>query len=361
MLEAGCKSKDWVYKNGYPVRYQWIADGELLEKGICIRNSYQKYFAPETGQTEIYSTIEYQKVRKVDAKEQIVSIDLSLTLKWKDPNILSDNAPEIIENGGIALRQGATEKIWTPDLFIWNSTALKPKDEWAKLKKAKVYRINAFNDDQSQRPTTVVMMKYEIKTKIYCDFHFKLYPMDEQNCSIKIGSGSEEGIFSLNDVNDTYHSLTRYTAVGLKMEIEFFGTQNSIPNRPIGFHITMTRLRQPFVMKYYIPSAAMVLVSEIGFVIPLTAIPGRVALLVTQFLTLVNLFIHQMVNNNCMLFIYNYSLHHELLMPDQCNNTSIFSVRKPFIIRYDYPGHLHFGVFGFCGSCDGGICVHSFA
>ena len=297
MLEAGCKSKYWVYKNGYPERYQWIADGELLEKGICIGSSYQKYFAPEIGDTIIYSIIEYQKVRKVDAKGQIVSIDMLLTLKWRDPNILSDNAPKSIEYGGISLRQGATEKIWKPDLYIWNSTTLKLKEEWAKLKRAKVYRTNEFNDEQSQRSTTVVMMKYEIKTMVYCEFHFKLYPMDEQNCSIKIGSGSEEGIFSLNDVNDTYHSLTRYTAVGLNMEIAFFGKQNSLGNRPIGFDITMTRLLQPFVMKYYIPSAAMVLVSEIGFAIPLTAIPGRVALLVTQFLTLVNLFIHQMVNH----------------------------------------------------------------
>ena len=38
----------------------------------------------------------------------------------------------------------------------------------------------------------------------------------------------------------------------------------------------------------------IVLVAEIGFIIPASAIPGRVALLVTQFLTLINLFIHQM-------------------------------------------------------------------
>ena len=34
----------------------------------------------------------------------------------------------------------------------------------------------------------------------------------------------------------------------------------------------------------------------IGFIIPVTVIPGRVSLLVTQFLTLINLFIHQMVS-----------------------------------------------------------------
>ena len=41
---------------------------------------------------------------------------------------------------------------------------------------------------------------------------------------------------------------------------------------------------------------AIVVVSIMGFIIPASAIPGRVALLVTQFLTLINLFIYQMVS-----------------------------------------------------------------
>ena len=41
---------------------------------------------------------------------------------------------------------------------------------------------------------------------------------------------------------------------------------------------------------------AIVVVSFISFLVPLTAIPGRIALVVTQFLTLTNMFIHQMVS-----------------------------------------------------------------
>ena len=66
-------------------------------------------------------------------------------------------------------------------------------------------------------------------------------------------------------------------------------------NNRVGMEITMQRLTTSFFLKYYIPCVAIVLVSEIGFIIPLTAIPGRVALLVTQFLTLTNIFINSMV------------------------------------------------------------------
>ena len=63
----------------------------------------------------------------------------------------------------------------------------------------------------------------------------------------------------------------------------------------IGIKITMNHAITPFFVKYYLPCIAIVLVSMIGFAIPLNAIPGRVALLVTQFLTLTNLFIYEMV------------------------------------------------------------------
>ena len=91
VIEAGCKKKKWLHEDGQPGRYEWIANGELLEKGVCIDKSYQKYFAPQQGsnKTKVNSTIEYQKVRKVDAKEQTLSIDLLLTLRWLDPNIRS--------------------------------------------------------------------------------------------------------------------------------------------------------------------------------------------------------------------------------------------------------------------------------
>ena len=93
----------------------------MLETGVCIGEGYQKYFAPEQEETKVESTIEYQKVRKVDAKEQTLSVDLLLTLRWFDPNIRSQFRRKDKLNGGIALRPEAVKKIWTPDLYISNT------------------------------------------------------------------------------------------------------------------------------------------------------------------------------------------------------------------------------------------------
>ena len=56
-----------------------------------------------------------------------------------------------------------------------------------------------------------------------------------------------------------------------------------------GFTIELTRSPTPFYMNTYLPTALLTLASFIGFVIPVEIVPGRMALLVTTFLMLVNI------------------------------------------------------------------------
>ena len=86
-----------------------------------------------------------------------------------------------------------------------------------------------------------------------------------------------------------------YDSVGLKMQVNFLGCNNKFGNDTVGFEVQMSRLLQPYLMMYYIPCIAIVLVSELGFLVRLSS-DGSVGLLVTQLLTLVNLLIYQMVS-----------------------------------------------------------------
>ena len=130
-----------------PQKFTWVADGELLDDGVCIEKNYQKYHVPEKGRTKVNCTIEYQKIREVDAKRQTLSIDLLLTLKWLDPNIRTNIFALTQKNEGIGLLPEATKKIWTPDLYIWNSTTLKSKEQWASLKKTELSSIKIEEND----------------------------------------------------------------------------------------------------------------------------------------------------------------------------------------------------------------------
>ena len=301
LLEAGCKKKEWFYNDdGFAEGYTWIPDGVLLQKGICISPNYLKYIAPEQDKTVVHSTIEYQTVRNVDAKEQTLSFDLVLTLEWLDPNIRTSFDKRLEDTNGTILFPDAVNMIWTPDLYVWNRKKVMNTNGWISLIKSRILPSNTITEEAAktnmikQPLKTRVQMKYEIQTTVYCKFQYSKYPMDTQNCSVKLGSSSNGAIFTLLDHGHNHHRTQRYKSVGKIIEVTFFGKGNKEGNDAIGFHVQMTRLKQPYLMMYYVPCIAIVLVSELGFLVPLTA-DGSSSLLVTNLLTLVSLFIYQMV------------------------------------------------------------------
>ena len=56
-----------------------------------------------------------------------------------------------------------------------------------------------------------------------------------------------------------------------------------------GFTFTLDRCITPFFMNIYLPTSLLTIASFIGFLIPVDKVPGRMALLVTIFLMLVNI------------------------------------------------------------------------
>ena len=57
-----------------------------------------------------------------------------------------------------------------------------------------------------------------------------------------------------------------------------------------GFEMRLTRKIYHYIITYYLPSAMFVSVSWISFLIPPDNVPGRMAMLITVFLVLVNIF-----------------------------------------------------------------------
>ena len=140
----------------------------------------------------------------------------------------------------------------------------------------------------------------EAQATIYCNFHFLNYPMDTQNCEF-VMDGSypypdivefslELGVFGVTNK----HANTDEFEIDIKFNEK--GNQTGINSV-----ITLDRNILPYVIKYYLPCIAIIIVSLISFLISLSSIPARVALLVTQFLTLTNVLIAQQVNIKIIL------------------------------------------------------------
>ena len=299
-MEAGCKKKHWLEdEHGFKKEYKWIPSGILLAKGACINERYQKHLVPEPGKTKVSSRIQNEKVRHVDSRKQTVALDLVLTMRWWDPNINTQNLADNSTNTGLILSPGAVKEIWTPDLTIQDLTSFKIKEEWTSLITSKMLPTD--NPDQANNPNETlanVQLTYEIKAEVYCVFDHSKYPMDIQNCNFALGSRSFGAIFVLDHEKRRSNDSQSYPASNFYVSSELFDSEIKDGSNTIGIKITMNHAITPFFVKYYLPCIAIVLVSMIGFAVPLNAIPGRVALLVTQFLTLTNLFIYEMVRTH---------------------------------------------------------------
>merc|ERR1712088_893469 len=57
-----------------------------------------------------------------------------------------------------------------------------------------------------------------------------------------------------------------------------------------GFQVTLQRKQMQFVVQVYLPSAMFVIVSWVSFLVKPEVVPGRMAMLVTLFLVLINIF-----------------------------------------------------------------------
>merc|ERR1711963_24103 len=135
---------------------------------------------------------------------------------------------------------------------------------------------------------------------------FSLFPFDSQTCAF-LQFGSTQDLKIISNCG-RIPANEKYKPDGFDVFLlpigaycENLGEQKSSDQNPAqllwtdtGFNITLKRIIQPYLYQYYFPSIAIVIVSFISFIIPLSAIPGRIVLVVTQFLTLTNIFIHQM-------------------------------------------------------------------
>merc|ERR1712018_626957 len=118
--------------------------------------------------------------------------------------------------------------------------------------------------------------------------------MDEQQCNFTVGSTypiSGAIVFTFHSSVFHFSNSTRSTD---EFDLDIINVDgNGENNTNFGFTIRMNRRLQPFILAVYLPCITIIIVTHISFIIPIDAVPGRIGLLVTQFLTLTNICIHQ--------------------------------------------------------------------
>ena len=227
----------------------------------------------------------------------IVEIDLQLTMRWTDPGI--ETEPNY--TSGVSLSLDQVDSFWIPDFYVDDLSDYKSFKDSIQVTTLRALPENLFHENE-----TMIEYEIEAKAKVYCKFELSRYPMDDQKCLFRFGSQANDVRFVLYDSSQKFHRNSSYEAIEYEVNIlypDFTSSGEEAENAFVGFDIKMDRILSPFLFKYYLPSFAIVTASSISFIIPLTAIPGRVAFMVTQFLTLTNLFIYQMVSKSILAII----------------------------------------------------------
>ena len=155
-------------------------------------------------------------------------------------------------------------------------------------------------------------MNTESYGKIKCNMDFGSYPFDTQRCKFIITPDKnityQVKIFVLFKKLRDYYCLVPFqefnTTVQLadgahneKFDIVLDEFRNNLHHdvdtnetfSKIGFTLILERSPTRFFMNIYIPTALLTIASFISYLIPADMVPGRMALLVTIFLMLVNL------------------------------------------------------------------------
>ena len=276
------------------------SNNQFLQGNQCLMPYYVSSDPPNAVQNRTLVDMYYYKINVSDVEERKnkVTLVISQYMEWQDARIVSNFST--MSANWTKLAPNNVEKIWHPNSGMYTFNL----QDWKSLYDPHWYEMVGLQncpelrDCETMPNASFLFANKDWKATILCEFDFSSFPIDTQSCEFKQWLPPDEMCF-LEKPKTPQH--WNHKANGYEITVILTGSliecNNTLQNgtQTCGFNVTLDRILQPYLLQYYFPSMAIVIVSQISFIIPLSAIPGRVALIVTQFLTLTNIFIHQMV------------------------------------------------------------------
>ena len=253
----------------------------------------------------VLTKINWEQFRNVNDKRRTITLDISTTKLWTDRRLKTYKVTEL--NDGlygknsdrkdereVGLSPEDAGKIWTPDVHVYNIA-----DYRSFMSSIEIVSLKVLKTDASFKglclPGPLIQYKVQAKVTFYCNLDYTYYPKDKSTCRLRFGSTRSDLGYVLYDNKKLRRN---YKSTDFEIEIKTIQERRGNSSLPyVGLDIKLTRLIKPFILKYYLPCGMITCLSQCSFIIPLTALPGRVALTVTQLLTLTSIFIQQMVRN----------------------------------------------------------------
>ena len=278
----------------------FVAANQLLEKNVCLMPDYASNELPKAYNwlvTTVKIYLLHVYVMEINENKNQITVEILQYIDWREPRIRA-NFTTAHSKAKIKVSTKSAQRIWYPDLDIYT----KDLKEWKSLYDPLLYQEMYIWNGKNQTLVKLSALK-AWKATISCKFDFSYFPFDTQNCAFR-QFGSSQNLQLTSNCRGKPAKLKNKPAgfdaflTSAGAYCERYAKSKTADDQvwmDIGFNITLKRIIRPYLYQYYFPCIAIVVVSQISFMIPITATPGRIALVVTQFLTLTNIFIHQMV------------------------------------------------------------------
>jgi len=268
---------------------------EEFTKSICLHENYSKFELPFTEKTNpIGISIDIDDVLRINDATYSITFSTYFNVEWNERrlNVQPDfgaslRSPNSTGPWMVPMSLEFIKDLWVPNIFVYNLKTYKVIDVLSKL-------AGLWIDTDKN-----VLYSQATHITFICPMRFDKFPLDTQTCKFRVGSYSYDSSKLLFTTNSFGYSSKETNSIALDYDIQIVALKPQdavLDYGPLGnfslagFEMVLTRYVSTYIITYYLPSGLFVIVSWISFLIPMDVIPGRMALLVTLFLVLVNIF-----------------------------------------------------------------------
>ncbi len=124
----------------------------------------------------VHFSINLRNVLGVNEKEQLLSLECTIRMFWRDPRVSVDSGAIPEGHAFITLNPAATHRFWIPDMFVDRAKSLRVPSYLTRPASLRIYA------DSTLRYSS------RVNFDVACPMDFHRYPVDKQVCEINLES-----------------------------------------------------------------------------------------------------------------------------------------------------------------------------
>lgn len=256
-------------------------NGTKLQESICLPKNYHATETPEPRkQFTVWCNVSVLYLNDINLKTSTFGISVGYSNVWFDKRIKID--PDY-DDSKVTVAADSKKYLWIPGISITHDLTSEVGQNIGGGQGSHTFKVGKDGSVETFG---------KVKLIIGCKMNFEKFPFDKQVC--KLQTMSRE----LTEKELVFDAIIR-SDKQTKFNSEYDTKIDPFPNpyfvrgiiishqkfSGLGFNITFTRRYNTYMWMYFAPTAFVQAIVGISFIIPpITAVPGRMALLITTLL-----------------------------------------------------------------------------